>query len=149
MRIVNLAFSSVVRVNDVVPVKCVLATVFLAIITLGLQCTPSGTHSKPHETLVHDVFYIGMTADEALERLPAGCSLEPMPIIHEHPGGATADDLKFDEYFVISDAKSEGIPLFFNQNKKLVRAGPKFDEEKYVALYEEKKSKNQAEKGSK
>jgi hypothetical protein len=149
MRIVNLAFSSAVRVNDVAPVKFVLATVFLAIVMLGLQCAPSGVHSKPHKTLVRGVFYIGMTADDALARLPAGYTLEPMPIINEHPQGATAAELKLDEYFAIADSQSNLIPLFFNQDKQLVRAAPEFDEEKYVSLYEEKKSKNQAEKGSK
>jgi hypothetical protein len=39
--------------------------------------------------------------------------------------------------FAIADSQSNLIPLFFNQEKQFVRAAPEFDEDKYVAIYEE------------
>jgi hypothetical protein len=87
-----------------------------------------------------------MTTDDAVERLPEGYTVEPLMILHEHPKVATADDLKSDEYFAVSDPQTDYlIPLYFNQDKKLVRVGPTFDEEKYVTLYEQRKRKERPE----
>jgi hypothetical protein len=79
---------------------------------------------------------------------PAPCSSALLAFTEfraRYPQGATAAELKLDEYFAIADSQSNLIPLFFNEDKQLVRAEPEFDEEKYVALYEQRKRKERPE----
>jgi hypothetical protein len=112
----------------------------VAVLSAAIRCAPTGPRVKPHKELAHTVFHLGMTADEALCKLPPGHSLEELSIIYDYaPTGPTPSQLANDEYFVITNQESEGVPLFFNHNKRLVRVGPEFDEEKYVSLYEKRK----------
>jgi hypothetical protein len=129
--------------------KPLLALVLGASLCIGVVGCAPRTNTKPHKTLTRNVFYIGMSADEALSRLPSGYALEPLGLLHEYgPNGPTADELKLDEYFGITDAQCEdAVPLWFNRDKMLVRAGPTFDEDKYVNLYEQRKSKKESQKG--
>jgi hypothetical protein len=98
------------------------------VVVLG-QIGCEADRTKPHKTLTHNVFYVGMTADEALARFPPSYSLEPLAILHDYgPNGPTPTQMETDEYFTIAN-DDQMIPLFFNQKKRLVRASPEFDEE--------------------
>jgi hypothetical protein len=122
--------------------KFVMAAGLFVAFSVAIQSCSSPVHTKPQKNLAYQVFYLGMTADEALAKLPAGYSLEPLAILNEHPQGATAADLQNDEYFGIA-YDDRLLPLFFNQSKHLVRVTPEFDEEKYVALYEQRMGNGQ------
>ena len=100
--------------------------------------------TKPHKALVHTVFYIGMSADEALARLPAGCALDELAIYWDYgPEGPTPTELQNNEEYAISDRNSQLTPLlFFNEKKQLIFASPAFDEEKYVRMYESRMLQN-------
>ena len=123
--------------------KLVVAAGLIVAFSLAIPSCSSPVHTKPQKSLVHAVFYLGMTADKALAKLPTGYSLEPLAILHEHPQGATAADLQNDEYFTITNDERDWIPLFFNQSKHLVTVAHEFDEEKYVALYQQRRGREQ------
>jgi hypothetical protein len=123
--------------------KFVMAAGLFVAFSVAIQSCSSPVHTKPQKNLAYHVFYLGMTADEALAKLPAGYSLEPLAILHEHPKGATAADQQNDEYFTIANDERDWIPLFFNQSKQLVTVAPEFDEEKYVALYQQRRGREQ------
>jgi hypothetical protein len=123
--------------------KFVVAAGLIVAFSLAIQSCSSTVHTERRKKLAYNVFYIGMTADEALAKLPAAYSLEPLAILHEHPQGATAADLQNDEYFTIANDERDWIPLFFNQSKQLVTVAPEFDEEKYVALYQQRRGREQ------
>jgi hypothetical protein len=88
-----------------------------------------------------------MTADEAISKLPPGYYLEPLGLVHDYgPNGPTRAQILNDQYFGLAHQQLESIPLFFSQARRLVEAGPTFDEEKYVMLYEQRARKNQSER---
>ena len=122
--------------------KLVVAAGLIVAFSLAIQSCSLPVDTKPQKNLAHNVFYLGMTAEEALGKLPAGYSLEPLAILNEHPQGATAADLQNDEYFGIA-YDDRLLPLFFNQSKHLVRITPEFDEERYVTLYEQRNAREQ------
>ena len=101
----------------------------LIVVTLAGCGFGSRPDSKP---LRSDVFYLGMSGEEALARLPPGYQLAELSIIYDYgPGGPSEKQRASDEYYGIANAdRTEGVPLFFNQEKRLVRVGTGFDEER-------------------
>jgi hypothetical protein len=81
-----------------------------------------------------------MPSDEALSKLPPGYKLMPLLVFYDYgPGSPTSAEWTRDEYFGISnDEQTEMVPLFFNQEKRLVRVGVGFDEKRFVSLWRER-----------
>jgi len=79
-------------------------------------------------------FYIGMPSSEALATLPPGYKLSALGTFYEYgPNGPSDYELAHEEWYAIQrEDYSEGVPLFFNQEKRLVRIGASFDESRFV-----------------
>jgi hypothetical protein len=125
--------------------KSLFAGVTAIAVIVALNRWSHPDYHKPHDkALVHNVFYLGMSADEAISKLPPSYQLEPIAIYYDYgPNGPTRTQILNDECYGLSKPDfSENIPLFFSEARRLVKVGPTFDEEKFVSLYEQRTRKD-------